>query len=298
MTIGVVGVSHQGANLAQREQAARSIPLRPGAVPLVTCGRVELYVSGEAPGWSADYAHQGIACLRHLARVTAGLESALRGEADIQGQVKRAYLEATARGPLPAPLHQLFQKSLQLGKELRSRMPLYQATPCYGPTVVAHLQAHFPTGGRILVVGSSQINRRIIDAAMAAGYQQISWCTRAPAEAPPGGHVPLLGFDALNRWEEYDVLICATRCPHLLIEGRAAPNPAPKLLIDLSVPRNIDPQLGTIPRWTLLGLDVLHAQMAHLLPPQAAWEQAEAYLDVRIEQAYALLQRRFIPQTV
>jgi glutamyl-tRNA reductase len=280
--IGVVGISHQEGSLAQREAAALSVPRGAGLIPLVTCNRVELYVSGPeraiAHGWLAQlgegaYAHWGAACFHHLALVTAGTKSALRGEADIQGQVKRAYQEAMNQGSLAAPLHYLFQKCLQLGKKVRTQVALYQTTPCYGPTVVELLQQH--GSDNILVVGSSQVNQRIIAAAQAAGFGNITQCTRAT------------GFEIIRRWWEYDTVICATRCPHVFIE-KPVKTGGKKLLIDLSVPRNIDPALGTV--WTLWGLDELHAKMAQQMPPRAVWSEVEAYLRMRVEKA---LERKF-----
>jgi glutamyl-tRNA reductase len=277
MEIAVVGISHQSGSLEDREKAARSIPNKPGTVALVTCNRVELYVSGEdralAHGWRGSlgeggYAHFGTAAFHHLAQVTAGLLSALIGENDIQGQVRRAYQEAVTKGPLEGILHYLFQKCLQLGKQLRTQVPLYQITPCYGPAVVELLTRHQPK--TILVVGSSQINTRIIEAAQEAGFSNITRCTKEG------------GFEVIRRWDEFDALICATRCPHVFIT-RPSHTTGEKLLIDLSVPRNIDPELGKI--WTLWGLDDLHARMAEQMPPRAAWNEVEAFLRVRVNSA-------------
>jgi glutamyl-tRNA reductase len=294
MVLGIVGVSHETASLEQREAATRSVPLEVG-VPLVTCNRVELYAAGEegiqAHGWRSTlapegYAHWGIACFRHLVQVTAGLKSALRGEADIQGQVRRAYLEASQQRQLAPALHYLFQKSLKLGKEARTQFSQYQTTPCYGAAVLEQMANFLEKGCRTLLVGSSQVNRRIAEALIRAGYRSIDWCSRATHGKPlPGGHVRLMGFEALERWQDYDLIVCATRCPHYLIEQpERLLNRGPKLLIDLSVPRNIDPNLATVSCWRHLGLDQLHAQMAGGLPPQPLWEEVEQHLDQRVSQ--------------
>lgn len=146
MSIFCVGLSHQTANVSVRERFAvpdallaqalqrlRTVPGVDEAVILSTCNRTELYLAGFAGRSTPETVFAGlqrqlvvadlehlfqlpvVETVRHLFRVTSGLESMVVGEAEIFGQVKKAYHTAAQRGLTGKYLNRLFQKSFQVG---------------------------------------------------------------------------------------------------------------------------------------------------------------------------------------
>ncbi len=153
MTVFALGLNHLSAPLALRgrfalaaeqlaptlrgfRQRLRSVP---EAAIVSTCNRTELYVSGDAQSlapsldWFAciggvaqehlrahTYVLEGAAAARHAFRVASGLESMVVGEPQILGQMKRALRQAEVAGTLGTTLHQMFQRSFAVAKEVRS----------------------------------------------------------------------------------------------------------------------------------------------------------------------------------
>lgn len=176
MRVGVLGINHKLAGLELRELLAKICyrRLHPGQsthgehsfVLLSTCNRTEVYFSSanlaETHSYLLSilrndvnedfdqklYSYFGQDCLLHLCRVTAGLDSAIIAETEIQGQVKSAYELAQEFHVLPFELHYLFQKSLGIAKKVRTVLPTKPGLPDVG-------QAIFQTGQHLLK-GSSQ----------------------------------------------------------------------------------------------------------------------------------------------
>ncbi len=149
----MVGVSHHAASLDMRERlaisAARWASQAPPDAPSVllsTCNRVEVYAWGSgrglrvagqlcralarAAGIAPDeltphlVTRTGSEAMLHLVRVASGLDSLVVGEEQIRGQVRAAFREALASGPLPAPLVGIFQRVLRASREVRVETPL------------------------------------------------------------------------------------------------------------------------------------------------------------------------------
>jgi len=151
MRIGLVGINHKLASLSLRESLAKAFRKCFGNshpfILLLTCNRIELYFS--SPDLAAThtailsalkketscecdqklYSFFGMECFLHLAKVTAGFDSAIMAETEIQGQVKQAYEEALKSKKLPSELHFLFQKSLHISKLCRSKYDLGRGMP-------------------------------------------------------------------------------------------------------------------------------------------------------------------------
>ena len=148
MQIGVIGVNHKSANLELRESLTDAFqrlfqneipsPLSLPPVLISTCNRTELYfVCSQLPEAHtkllqsirsfihkefehALYSYFGKEAFLHLVRVTTGLDSAILGETEIQGQIKKDY-EKSCQSPLPKELHFAFQKALKIGKQVRTK---------------------------------------------------------------------------------------------------------------------------------------------------------------------------------
>lgn len=257
LSVGVLGVNHKTASLPLREaishaaSALNANPFSPfSTVLLSTCNRTEIYFSAEdlaeaqsvmltylrkriePPFEQAFYSFFGLDCFFHLCKVAAGLDSAIFAESEIQRQVRVAYSNA---GKLPSCLHYVFQKSLKVSKEIRSSQ---QGS---SPTLYSALwQLAKWHNRKVLIVGYSQINRGLLSFLMHKGVSHITLCTRNPTKISVEG-IRLGDRSLLDAWQDYEVIVCAAQADGYLIWGNGHES---QVLFDLSVPRNIDPNVG------------------------------------------------------
>lgn len=297
MRIGVLGINHKLADLQLREllakacqrrfSAGNSLHARHSFVLLSTCNRTEIYFSSDDLAESHSYLltilrHEverdfdqklysffGIDCFLHLCRVTTGLDSAIVAETEIQRQVKAAYENAALYLCLPSELHYLFQKSLKISKQVRTELPIKPGLPDIEHAILNAGLERFdkpPSDIKILFVGASDINIKILRFLKAKHYCNISICNRTldRAQALAAHHdLRLLEWGQLHSWPDYDWVIFGTKAPETLIhsEDLVQPAIAPKLLIDLSVPRNIHPLLESCEHITLLNIDQINRSL-------------------------------------
>lgn len=276
MRIGVIGINHKLADLSLREVLAKAFQKRfshckilhpyQSFILLSTCNRTELYFSSddlssthayilsclrteiEAPFDQKLYSFFQKDCFFHLAKVVSGLDSAIVGETEIQGQVKAAYMSATCLHPLEKDLHFLFQKCLKIGKEIRSKIPLEKGIPDLEHACLFKALSLFGSmdGAKVLFVGASDINIKIIRFFKAKGISNIVLTNRTFEKAVMVAKrldiTPIPWQEDV--WKEYDLIICGTKAPEYLIKQQSFLGDAQKLIIDLSVPRNVDPTLA------------------------------------------------------
>jgi len=297
MRIGVLGINHKSADLKTREEVAAACQrLFPSwnAVLLSTCNRTEIYFShpdlasfhGEIlrtlqQEISSSFEHTlysyfGRDCFFHLACVTAGLDSAVIAESDIQRQVKQAYAQAAGVHKLSSPLHFLFQKSLKIGKWVRSHAPIFKRAVSLEQIIfqlVENLYSDrqipgfadrsvFTPSFSVLFVGNSAVNRKIIRLFIRRGIRKINLATRTPrvAESFALDHGISLGdVSLLKEWEKFDVVISGTNHGDYVIKNTKN-TPHTRLILDLCVPRSIDPDIHRHTSITLLNIE----QLGHL----------------------------------
>jgi glutamyl-tRNA reductase len=280
MHVGLIGMSYKSCSLELREQfirACKQIDLSK-KVLLSTCHRTEIYFSAEdigeehchlmgqcrafmqAPFESRVYSHFDRQCFAHLAQVTCGVDSVLFGETEVQRQVKEAYEEA-AQNELSSALHFLFQKSLKIGKEMRTRFSLPKGSLSIESTLWEMITYFFQKkeGFSLLRVGYSEMNRKISSFFRKKGLHSISWVTRNPKAAMEEGF-SAFSWDFLSHWSEFDVVISASKAllPLLIPDHLALKDPSQirtRLIIDLGVPRNVDPRLEKNPQIALFNID-------------------------------------------
>jgi len=284
MKIGILGINHKSAELSLREKLARACERLFGTGPtyylhplfsyvlLSTCNRTEIYFQSDDPAETHTYilnairheikeefehkiyAYFGSDCFLHLACVTAGIDSALIGETEIQGQVKRAYETASQHHHLDAELHFLFQKCLKIGKNIRTKAQFEHLAPSMEEAVINQITDMFGafTNKKILFVGLSEINLKILSHLKKRGLSHITLCNRTPHKTT----MHVLPWENLSLWHAYDIIIFGTKCPHYLIrKNQIPPLHSQKLLIDLSVPRNVEPCLSAHPFIRLINVD-------------------------------------------
>lgn len=326
MRVGVLGINHKLADLKLREELAKACqrwfgPLQAihdnhHFILLSTCNRTEVYFSSHDLTATHTYllsilrvevddefdhklySYFGIDCFSHLTRVTLGLDSAIIGETEIQGQVKLAYENTSDYHDLPQDLHFLFQKALGISKKLRSELQLGRGMPNLEHAILQTGKHVFQDyeNTRLLFVGASEINRKILSFLKNKNFQNITLCNRSEEQAEAWEElygVKHLPWAQLSRWQEYDWVIFGTKSPDYLITHKDvhACSISQKLVMDLCVPRNVEPRLGQDSRITLLNIDqinrllqIRHRRMNHTLAEaeqrviQAAQAQVERYL--------------------
>lgn len=295
LKVGVIGLNHKTANLAFREAMARGAATLSAeklyffphpVVLLSTCNRTEIYFGGEDLAlvhidilrWLRSqipdafehrlYSYFGIDCFAHLGSVAGGLDSAIIAETEIQRQVKIAYAKSCEYSTLPSCLHYVFQKALKLGKLVRNQVQIDRKTPTLFQAIwqLAADQIGNVAQKKILLIGHSEINRRMAFFLTQRGVQNFSLSTQNPMR------VSLQGCFAcdrseIRRWRDYDLIISAAKSDQYLIEetveriGNLRLQPThvrPQVIFDLSVPRNIDPSVGTLQNITLYNIEQIN----------------------------------------
>ncbi len=331
-----IGVSHKTAPVAVRERVA--LPearaaeflrdLRGGteiqeAVAISTCNRTELYLvvgdpveaestvlamlarqAGIRPTelTAAIYSHRNCDAARHLYRVTSGLESMIVGEAEIQGQVKRAYDAALAKEMVGPLTNQLFRAALATGKRVRSETAIGErqlSLPAVAVALAWELLG--PLDGReVVIVGTGETSELTARALADSGGRTVFVANRRRDRAIGlarryGGRS--VSFDRLpDVLQHADIVVAATASPHLLLEARELTEVMrqragrPMLLIDLAVPRDIDASCGDIDGVSLYDIDDLQAVIArNRKVRQAEARKAEGIIEEEIKHFAAWL---------
>jgi glutamyl-tRNA reductase len=288
------------------------------AVVLSTCNRTELHLvvgdpveaesavlamlarrAGIRPTELVDgiYSLRNCDAARHLFRVTSGLESMIVGESEVQGQVKRAYeLALTARttGPLT---NKVFRAALATGKRVRTETAISE-----GHTSVASVAVDLARDAvgdlearHVLVIGAGETAELTARALHERGVHTMFVANRRRERARVlaerfGGEA--ISFDALpDELERADIVVSSTSSPHYILgaeelaEVAAARKGRPLLLIDLAVPRDIDPACGALPGMTVADMDSLDAQVRrHRSIRTAEAAKAEGIVEEEIQQ--------------
>lgn len=271
--------------------------LRSGAVDealiLSTCNRVECYVAAADPAAASHeilsflsyhsrlepaafqshlYRAEDGEAVAHLFRVTAGLDSAILGESEITAQVKEAYALAHALGATGPLLNRVFQKALHAAKEIRSRTAVGQGQASIGSVVVGLSRQLFGDrleGCEVLLWGAGKAAEVTARHFMKSGVRHLWIVNRTQ---PKAQDLASLCSGGWLSWEQarahlahVDIAVVCTQAPHYVIDEAdvAAAMPRrdarPLCLIDLAVPRNVDPALKSCPGVTLYNIDDLQA---------------------------------------
>ncbi|WP_019588075.1 glutamyl-tRNA reductase [Deinococcus apachensis] len=311
----VVGLNHQTAPVEVRERAAvrageegailSHLSLHAREVMLLaTCNRTEVYLAGiegdpvsafeGAWGHALEghlYVHRGDAAVAHLYRVAAGLDSLVIGETQIQGQVKRAWQEAHARGLSGTLLNKIAQGALAAGKRVRSETGLSDKVVSVSSAAVELAQAALGdlTRRTALILGAGETAELTLTHLRAAGVRDVIVVNRTEARARQladklGGRA--CAAEYLHEvLPEADVVIASSAAPHHVLNGvgveaALAGRPGrPMFLIDISVPRILAPDIAAVPGAHLYNLDDLTAIVSrNLQSRRAALPRAEAII--------------------
>jgi glutamyl-tRNA reductase len=313
-----LGVSHRTAPLELREQLALTEGRAAGvlaalvseepiseAAALSTCNRTELYliatdsVEAESAGLAVLareagirptellgplYSLRGAEAARHLYRVTAGLDSMIVGEAEIQGQVKRAYELALVEGATGPILNRAFRGALAAGKRARTETAVGEKGVSIPSVAVELAQRTLGdlSARRVLLIGAGETAELTARSLAARGSDAVFIANRgynraiSLAQRFGGSAVRIDELPA--QLSQADIVVSTTNSPHHLIERpelemiMAQREARPLLLIDLAVPRDIDPDCRGIEGVSLHDVDDVQA----IVERNASGREAEA----------------------
>jgi glutamyl-tRNA reductase len=328
-----LGISHKTAPVAVRERLSLTTKEAQAlcrelvetdsvreAVAISTCNRTEIYLVGDPVGAETEllarlaqragtrpteltdamYAPRNCDAARQLYRVVSGLESMIVGEAEIQGQAKRAYeaaLEAGTTGPLT---NRLFTAALQTGKRVRSETALGEGRASISSVAVGLARELMgPTRPElaardVVIIGAGETSELTARALAEEGVRTIFVANRRADRARSiaqrfGGSVSSLD-DLPERLGQADIVVSSTASPHpiigvdelaLVMREREG---APLLLIDIAVPRDIDPACAELDGVTLYDIDDLQSVVArNRSVREAEREQAEEVVEDEIQ---------------
>jgi glutamyl-tRNA reductase len=284
-----------------------------------TCNRVEVYVAAPA-GSPCDaaavraflerfhripaaqferqlYSHDGPDAARHLFTVSAGLDSMVLGESDILAQVKHSYLVAFENGATGPVLNTLFQMAFHLAKHVHAETALGAGRASVARRAVELLarEASAAAAKRVLIVGAGQVAAQVLEGLRQHGADRLRVANRDPqrgrqlADRFGGRACDLADLPAQLEWA--DVVLTATASTRPLVTADAlravlaARGERPLCILDLGVPRNVDPAVAALAGVRLWDIDALRATAAGDGGPVAeARAAAERLIDEHVAQ--------------
>ncbi|MDB5093231.1 MAG: Glutamyl-tRNA reductase [Candidatus Eremiobacteraeota bacterium] len=262
------------------------------ALMLQTCGRLEIYAEledyesgvGQLKRYLSNFRHGdvsdmdsymytllGTQAIDHLFRVSTGLDSMLIGEAEILGQVKDAYVQAQRARSLGKTLHTLFREALEAGKNARAQTTISSDSTSVATAAVAFAKQHVGdlAGKVVLVIGAGKMGaiaaRRMRD----EGAAQIVVLNRSHRRARDvadeiGEAARVADLPGLvNALKEADVVVTSTGASHFIVtpgnvaEAMLARPNRPLFIVDIAVPRDVDPEVTRINGVGLIDVDGL-----------------------------------------
>jgi glutamyl-tRNA reductase len=343
MSVGVLtfGLNHTSAPVSVRERVALPLDLiKPAldglraafggsmreAAILSTCNRTEVYCAAEAhvaeklPAWLAEfnrleavdlrphlYRHLQDGAVRHAFRVASGLDSMVLGEPQILGQMKDAVRTAGEAGSLGTVLHQLFQRTFAVAKEVRTQTSIGAHSVSMAAAAVRLAERVFGDLGQahVLFIGAGEMIELCATHFAARSPSNITVANRtieraeSLAERFSAGTMRLV--DLPERLAEFDVIVSCT-ASSLPILGLGMVERAtrlrrhrPMVMVDLAVPRDIEPEAGRLDDVYLYSVDDLgRVVQSGTDARRAAVVQAEAIIDTRVENFMHWMQSRAV----
>ncbi len=322
-----LGVSHKTAPLDLRERlsltedraigALRELTAATGiheAATISTCNRTELFLVVSDPVDAEStalgvltrqaeirptellghlYSLRSTEAVRHLFRVTAGLDSMIVGEAEIQGQVKRAYELALVEGGTGPILNRLFRGALTAGGRAREETGISEKGLSISSVAVelARRTLGALAERRVLVIGAGETSELVARALVARGVATVFVANRRYDRAIGlaqrfGGNA--VRFEELpEQLEAADIVVSATNSPHHIVERddivqvMSTREGRPLLLVDIAVPRDIEPACREVAGVSLHNID----DVQQIVERNASGREAEAKRAERIIEA-------------
>jgi glutamyl-tRNA reductase len=308
---------------------------RPGLIEgmiLSTCNRVEIAVTAEEDAdaevcvedflasaqhvsrdWIAPYLyhHSGPDAIRHLFRVASSLDSMVVGEPQILGQLKAAYSTAKEKGAVTGFLDLVVSRAFNVAKRVRSETEIGQSAVSVSYAAVEMAREIFGTlaDKKVLLVGAGKMSELSARHLHRSGVAQVSVTNRTHERAVKmaavfGGRIiPYDNFIA--SLPEMDILIASSAAPHHILRKEQmrkvieARRNRPIFLIDIAVPRNIEPAVNELDNVFLYDIDDLQQVVERNVQSRAKIaEQAEEIIAEEVERMMERLKAREIAPTI
>ncbi|MFT5836639.1 MAG: glutamyl-tRNA reductase [Candidatus Azotimanducaceae bacterium] len=215
------------------------------------------------------YSHNNLEALQHVLEVSAGLDSQMVGETEILGQLKQAYTQARDANCTGNVLNRLFEKTFQAAKAARSQTGITRGQVSIGNVAVDLASRIFGKldRSRVLLLGSGEVGEKTAQALKSRGVGDISVSSRtfenAHSLAHKLGGAAIDFTDFTQQLEHFDIIICSTAAPgallsHAVMTRTMKQRPErPCFLIDLALPRDVDPAVESVENVYLYNLDDL-----------------------------------------
>ncbi len=290
------------------------------AVMLQTCGRLEIYAELDdyetgvaqvksflsnfrhgSSGYDLEsylYTRLGHQAVEHLFRVCTGLDSMLIGEAEILGQVKDAYVAAAQAKSLGRTLHRLFREAIAAGKRARSTTRIGTESLSIATAAVEAARRRLGTldGKTILVIGAGKMGRAAVNRLGQEGAARVIVSNRTPARSRD--LVENAGFGEIVEMPELsqamraaDVVVASTGASHFVLDeervtAAMAERPQrPLFIVNIAVPRDVDPSVAGIENVTLVNVDGLKSVVDERLGiRREAIPEVEAIVAAHVEE--------------
>lgn len=296
MPLMLFGLNHKTAPISVREKLAQlcGTPIDHAdganleAVPVFTCNRAEFYYFGPAnlakesferylAAGNLDYSnlqdyfyeHNNENVIKHLFSVAAGLDSMIIGENQILHQIKESYQHSTLQGYVGKQLHSLFQKALEVGKRVRNETGISENRVSIASTAVDLARSIFGPlqHSTALVVGAGEMANLVAVHLIENGVKKMLFVNRTLETAQQMAEKfngEARGFDQLDELiGQADMVISSTSAPHhvirfeLMKKVMGIRSDRPMFLIDIAVPRDVEPECGELDNLFLYDVDDL-----------------------------------------
>ncbi|MSP96448.1 MAG: glutamyl-tRNA reductase [Betaproteobacteria bacterium] len=289
----------------------RAKPVREAAI-LSTCNRTEIYCASGEPAaaleWLADHHHvsshelrsytytlEAPQAVRHAFRVASGLDSMVLGEPQILGQMKQAVHSAEAAGTLGTTLNRLFQRSFAVAKEVRTQTPIGANVVSMAAAAVKLALRIFPglAEQKVLFIGAGEMIELAATHFAAQHPRAMAFANRTIERAEhlaPRFNARALALRELPEFlHEYDIVVsCTASSLPILGKGTVertirARRHRPMFMVDLAVPRDIEPEVGQMDDVFLYSIDDLAGLVREGMDTrQSAVAQAEAIIETQV----------------
>lgn len=303
-----------------------------GCVLLSTCNRTEIYAActdltqglksiksflmeclheEECEIDNFLYIHTLYDCVHHLFRVASGLDSMILGETQILGQVRQAYQIASAAESTNKIINTLFHKAIAVGKRVRTETEIDKnaVSISYAAVELARQQFCSLAGKAILVIGAGKMSELTAKHLVASGVNSVLVSNRSFDKAVElaekfGGRA--VRFNQLQEClVAADIVISATAARHAIITTETMNivmqkrQERPIFLIDIAVPRDIDPEVATLKGVTLFDIDDLQNVVdRNLQVRKKEAVKAQKIVDEEIREFFSWLNTQFVVPTI
>ncbi len=257
------------------------------------------------------YVFESQQAMRHLFRVAASLDSMIVGEPQILGQLKQAYAQARDHGTIGTTLDAVLTHAFRVAKRIRTETEIGESAVSVSYAAVELAREIFGSlsGKRVLIVGAGKMSESAARHLLRAGAQEIFITNRTPARAHELSelfHGKVLPYETfLEHLDEMDIVITSSAAPGFVLtrEGvrRAidARKRQPMFLIDIAVPRNVDPGVNSLEHAFLYDIDDLQRLAdRNLQARREVAQQAESIITEEVARLESRLRTRDVTPTI